>query len=71
MSAKWLFLTQTNQEPIFRGETKLKKIGIPLDRIMYLEELVYGTFVHLDDGSGIEVTDSIEEIMEKILFSGD
>lgn len=66
MSHKWLFLTMVSAEPVFRGGTRLKKIGIPVERITWIEETERGTMIRLDDGQSIEVIDTIEGIAEVI-----
>ena len=68
MNDKWLFLTMLSAEPVFRGETKLKKIGIPIARIAWLEGTDHGTMIKLDDGQAIEVIENIEGIAEVITY---
>ncbi len=53
-------------EPVFRGKARLKKIGIPAERIIWIEETENGTIIRLDDGQSVEVIDRIEVIAKAI-----
>lgn len=67
MSNSWIFLTAVRREPYFGGETKLSRIGIPIRRIIFLEEIDGGTRITLDDGSSIDVQEDVAEVSHTIM----